>query len=230
MTREEHEQLLELISNPPPGSKIAAAKEFGIDLTLTLRSLTLSPEQRVREMEDALRFAENLRDPGGTHLMTDFERALHALADAGVNFIIVGAYAAYAHGSTRLTRDLDICYERTPENVRRLAAALSPLHPRLRATLEDVPFALDERTLANGMNFTLQTDLGDIDLLGELSGVGQFSELTQDALSIKLHGRLFKVASLDAIIRSKKAAGRPKDLEVLPELEAIRESRLRKKS
>lgn len=93
MTREEHERLYELINNPPPGSKIAAAREFGIDLTLLLRSLTLTPEQRALAMEDALRFAENLRDPKGKHLMTDFERVLRNLVDAGVNFIIVGAYA-----------------------------------------------------------------------------------------------------------------------------------------
>lgn len=225
MTREEHERLYELINNPPPGSKIASAKEFGIDLTLLLRSLTLTPEQRALAMEDALRFAENLRDPEGKHLMTDFERVLRTLADAGVNFIIVGAYAAYAHGASQLTRDLDICYERSPENMKRLAGAISPLHPRLRGTPEGMPFTFDERTLSNGMNFTLQTDLGDVDLFGELAGMGQFSELAQDAVSITLHGRPFKVASLDAIIRSKKAAGRPKDLAALPELEAIRESR-----
>lgn len=113
--------------------------------------------------------------------------------------------------------------------MKRLAGAISPLHPRLRGTPEGMPFTFDERTLANGMNFALQTDLGDIDLVGELSGVGQFRQLAQDAVSINLHNRSLKVASLDAIIRSKKAAGRPKDLAALPELEAIRESRSAKK-
>lgn len=163
-------------------------------------------------------------------MMTNFEAALNALADAGVNFVIVGAYAAYAHGANQLTRDLDICYERTPENIKRLAAALSPLHPRLRGVSENVSFTLDARTLTQRMNFTLQTDLGEIDLLGELSGVGQFPELARDAVSVRLHGGLVRVASLDALIRSKKAAGRPKDLSSLPELEAIRESRIAQKN
>jgi len=61
MTREEHVRLFELISNPPPGSRIAAAKEFGIDLTLNLRRLTLTPAERVEEMEGALAFVEDLR-------------------------------------------------------------------------------------------------------------------------------------------------------------------------
>ena len=76
------------------------------------------------------------------------------------------------------------------------------------------------------MNFTFQTDFGDIDLLGELSGVGQFRELDVDAVSLELYGMQVRVASLDALIRSKQAAGRPKDLLSLPELEAIRELRL----
>ncbi len=202
-----------------------AAKRHGVDLTLTARSLTLTPEERVKEMEDALQFAENLRNPNNTAMMTKFEDALRALADAGVSFIIVGAYAAYAQGANQLTRDLDICYERTPENLRRLALALSPFHPRLRGVPESTPFIFDARTLAQGMNFTLQTHVGDIDLLGELSGIKQFSELATDAVQLELHGRKIRVASLDAIIRSKKAAGRPKDLLALPELEALRESR-----
>src|SRR5436853_4130792 len=101
--------------------------------------------------------------------MTNFEAALKVLAEADVNFIIVGAYAAVAQGSAQVTQDLDICYERTAQNLKRLAAALAPYHPRLRAAPEGLPFLLDHLTLSQGMNFTLQTDLGDIDLLGDLS-------------------------------------------------------------
>jgi predicted nucleotidyltransferase len=229
MTREEHERLFELINNPPPGSKIEAAKRYGVDLTLMARSLTLTAEERAREMEGALQFAENLRNPGNGAMTTKFDAALTALVKAGVSFIIVGAYAAYAQGANQLTRDLDICYERTPENLGRLALALSPFHPRLRGLPESTPFIFDERTLAHGTNFALETDIGDIDLLGELSGIKDFSELARDAIQLELHGCEVRIASLDAIIRSKKAAGRPKDLVALPELEAIRESQMAKK-
>ena len=97
--------------------------------------------------------------------MINFEATLKLLAGAGVNFVVVGGYAATLHGSAYLTRDLDICYERTPENMQRLVSALRPYHPRLRGAPPELPFLFD-KTLANGMNFTLETDLGAVDLLG----------------------------------------------------------------
>jgi hypothetical protein len=123
----------------------------------------------------------------------------------------------------RWTQDIDICYECSPENMKRLAPALAPYHRGLRGAPTGSPFTLDERALAQGMNFTFQTDFGDIDLLGELSGVGQFPELIRDAVLIDLLGMPVRVASLDALIRSKRAAGRTKDLLSLPELEALQE-------
>jgi hypothetical protein len=158
----------------------------------------------------------------------NFEAALKSLTTAQVNFIVVGAYAGVVQGSAQVTRDLDICYERTPENMKRLAAALAPYHPNLRGAPPGLLFTLDARTLAQGMNFTLQTDFGDIDLLGGLSGVGQFPELAKDALLIELFGMQVRVASLDAVIRSKRAAGRRKDLLALPELEALKDCERRR--
>ena len=107
--------------------------------------------------------------------------------------------------------------------MKRLAAALAPYHPRLRGAPQGITFLLDHVTLSNGMNFTLQTDLGDIDLFGDLSGLGQFPEVAQDAVLMPLFGGSYRMASLDAIIRSKRAAGRPKDLNALPELEALKQ-------
>ena len=155
--------------------------------------------------------------------MTNFEAALTALAKANVTFVVVGGYAAMLLGSALVTQDLDICYERTPENMERLVSALRPYHPRLRGAPEGLPFLFDVQTLSNGMNFTLATDLGDIDLLGHLSGLGEFPAVALDAISMPLFGGEYRVASLDSLIRSKRAAGRNKDLNVLPELEALRE-------
>lgn len=155
--------------------------------------------------------------------MTNFEAALRVLTEADVNFVIVGAYAAVAQGSGQVTQDLDICYERTAQNLKRLADALEPYHPGLRGAPEGLPFVLDHLTLSQGMNFTLQTDLGDIDLLGDLSGLGQFPEVARDAVVLPVFGIPCRIASLDAIIRSKRAAGRGKDLNALPELEALKQ-------
>lgn len=161
--------------------------------------------------------------------MINFKAALKALTDAEVNFVIVGAFAAGIHGSVHVTRDLDICYERTPENLKRLVAALISYHPRLRGAPEGIPFIFDERTLAGGMNFTFQTDLGDIDLLGELSGLGSFPEIMRDAVTVQVYDITCRIASLDALIRSKRAAARPKDFNVLPELEALRDMQVEHK-
>lgn len=155
--------------------------------------------------------------------MTRFAAILNVLQDSQVQFVLVGGYAAMLHGSTYLTRDLDICYERTAQNLDRLPTALFPLHPRLRGAPEGVSFVLDSSALAQCMNFTLETDAGDLDLIGELSGVGSYSDLIGNAEKVELNGRVIHVASLDEPIRSKRAAARPKDLSVLPELEALQE-------
>ena len=226
MTMEEQKRLYELVQNPPPRSKIEAAKHYGVDLNLTLRRLAMSPTQRAQAMGSALELAEELQGATATPArMNGLATALKALTDGKVNFIIVGGFAAVAHGWLQITQDLDLCYERSPENLKRLAVTLAPYHPRLPGVPGDVPFLLDERTLLQGMNFTLQTDLGDIDLLGDLSGVGQFPEVARDAVSLSLFGSSCKIASLETVIRSKRAAGRPKDLYSLSELEALKELR-----
>lgn len=155
--------------------------------------------------------------------MNDFGRSLHVLREAGVNFVVVGGVAASAHGSAYLTQDLDICYERSPTNIERLAEALRPLHPRLRGAPAGIPFSLDPPTISRGMNFTLTTDLGELDLWGEVLGIGQYAEVKALSVSLELFGRACHVLSLQGLIRSKRAVGRTKDLLVLPELEALQE-------
>jgi predicted nucleotidyltransferase len=151
----------------------------------------------------------------------DFAAVLRALADAGVRFIIVGGAAATAHGSARLTQDLDVVYRRDAENLRRLAGALAPHEPYLRGVQPGLPFALDEDTLARGLNFTLVSKLGDLDLLGEIVGGGGFDDLIEDSIEIELFGVRCHCLGLRKLIEVKRAAGRPKDLESLAELEEL---------
>ncbi|MEN8184762.1 MAG: nucleotidyltransferase [Myxococcota bacterium] len=157
--------------------------------------------------------------------MIDYPGLLRALGDAGIDFIIVGGAAATAHGAARLTQDLDIVYARDPSNLARLAAALAPHEPYLRGAPADLPFQLDADTLRRGLNFTLTSKLGDIDLLGEIVGGGGYDALVGDAIEIELFGVRCRCLGLDKLIEVKRAAGRPKDLEALAELEAIREER-----
>ena len=157
--------------------------------------------------------------------MTNFAALLTRLADANVEFVVIGGLAVLTHGHVRATLDLDVCYARTPENLDRLVAAISPIHPRLRGAPEGLPFFFDGKTLRNGLNFTLVTDEGELDLLGEVTGIGGYGDMALQAEVISAYDVTFKLISLDDLIRSKAAAGRPKDLLDLEALRALRKSR-----
>lgn len=157
--------------------------------------------------------------------MTDFETLLKVLSEQEVEFILVGGVAATVHGSARLTQDLDVVYRRSPENITRLTAALRDQEPYLRGAPPDLPFDWSVRTLERGLNFTLSTKLGDLDLLGELTGGGSYENLVDDSERIEIFGMECLCLNLDRLIQVKRAAGRPKDLEAIAELEAIREER-----
>ena len=157
--------------------------------------------------------------------MTDFRGLIRTLTDAGVQFIIVGGAAATAHGATRLTQDLDVVYERSAENVGRLVDALDSHAPYLRGAPAGLPFAFDRATVQAGLNFTLTTTLGDLDLLGEITGGGDYGALRAHTVAVELFGAECLCLNLDKLIHVKRAAGRPKDFEALAELIAIREQR-----
>lgn len=159
--------------------------------------------------------------------MIEFRSLLESLNRNEVAFVIVGGIAATLHGSARLTFDLDITYERTPENLKRLVAALAPFAPYPRGAPVGLPFRFDVETLKRGLNFTLTTADGPIDLLGEVSGIGSYTVARQHSDEAHLFGGTYYFLDLDALIISKKAAGRPKDFEAIAELEAIREERER---
>jgi len=96
-------------------------------------------------------------------------KVLPILNEGEVEYVVVGGVALVAHGSARATFDIDLCYKRSKANIEKLCRALQPFHPRLRGAPKDLPFRLDAKTIAAGLNFTLVTDLGDIDLLGEVA-------------------------------------------------------------
>jgi hypothetical protein len=159
--------------------------------------------------------------------VTRFGELLRVLGVGGARFVLVGGVAATAHGSPRSTQDLDVVYRRDDENLRRIAASLCPHHPYMRGAPPGLPFRLDFETLRSGLNFTLTTDLGWIDLLGEIAGVGGYENLAPQSITVEVFGISCKLIGLDALILAKRAAGRPKDLEDLAELEMLRERRKR---
>lgn len=157
--------------------------------------------------------------------MTDFPRLLAALHDAGARFIVVDGAAATAHGSARLTLDLDVVYDRSAANIERVVSGLVPLQPYLRGAPPGLPFVFDNATIRRGLNFTLMTDAGPVDLLGEISGGGTYEQLIPHTIEMQLFGRATRVLDLEHLIYLKRAAGRPKDLEAIAELQALAEER-----
>jgi hypothetical protein len=159
--------------------------------------------------------------------VTDFAALITRLCEADVRFVLVGGFAGTLLGSPRITIDVDIVYARDIENLTRLAEALAPLSPYLRGAPRGLPFRLDVDTLERGLNFTLTTSLGDLDLLGEIAGGGTYPQLIAGARPIRVFGTDVQVVTLEQLIHLKRAAGRPKDLEAIAELEAILEERQR---
>jgi predicted nucleotidyltransferase len=139
---------------------------------------------------------------------------LPLLTRAGVQFIVVGGGAAVAHGSARLTSDVDVVYARDPENIRRLVAALKSHQPYMRGAPPGLPFRWEERTIQAGLNFTLTTTLGDLDVLGEIAGGGTYEQLLPASIEMDVFGTRCRFVTLERLIQLKRAAGRPKDLEV----------------
>ncbi len=148
------------------------------------------------------------------------------LSQAGVKFVIVGGIAIRSHGGNYITEDLDICYDRTRDNLQKLADTLAPLNPRPRGFDEQLPFIFDWSTLQHGTNFTFKTSMGDVDLLGEVKGIGAYDDLVKDSIRVDLDGFATQILSIGGLIKAKEASGRPKDEPGLKVLYALLDSEL----
>jgi predicted nucleotidyltransferase len=158
----------------------------------------------------------------------NFAELLPILDRAGVQFIVIGGGAGIAHGLARLTYDVDVVYSRSPANLQRIIEALRDYQPYPRGAPAGLPFLWDAQMLNAGMNFTLNTTLGAIDLLGEVTGGGSYEKLLPDTVLGVLYGMQVRIVTLEKLIELKRAAGRPKDYEVLSQLQVLlKERRLR---
>ena len=156
---------------------------------------------------------------------TDYGAIIRLLANGEIDFILIGGLAAIAHGLALHTLDVDVVYSRKKENIQRLVAALAPTQPYLRGAPPGLPFRFDEKTVDMGLNFTLRTAIGDVDLLGEVAGGGTYEQLLPFANEATGYGVRIKIVQLDKLIALKRAAGRTKDNEVIAQLEALRQEK-----
>jgi hypothetical protein len=144
---------------------------------------------------------------------------LEAFEAEGIRYVVVGGVAAIAHGASRRTGDLDVCYETSEANVELLAVTVNRWNPHLRVSGDErLPFPLDRRSLAELQTLTLDTDQGALDLLQTVLGIGSYEDCVGESVSVPVGDISVRMLGLEALIRAKEATARGKDLKALPEL------------
>ncbi|HUG98583.1 MAG TPA: hypothetical protein VMQ83_05375 [Gammaproteobacteria bacterium] len=151
------------------------------------------------------------------------ESVIRLLGRHGVRYVLIGGLAAVTHGAPLVTQDIDLCYARDDDNLTRLADALREASAQLRGADPGLPFRLDATTIVKGDSFTFATDIGWIDIIATPAGTSGYDDLARTAATYALFGYRVLVASIDDLIRMKRAAGRPKDLLAVEELGALRD-------
>jgi len=160
--------------------------------------------------------------------MQSLKELLLRLNKQGCRFVVVGGFGALSHGSSLVTRDVDVACDLSPENLLKVWQALEGLAPIHRMTPGRLPFTRDQTERRDWKNLYLATDLGQLDLLGEVKGIGGFEQCLAHSEPVPISGIEIRVLTLDAMITSKRAMGRPRDLHAALELEVIRERRRQK--
>jgi predicted nucleotidyltransferase len=162
---------------------------------------------------------ETPEEPG--ERLAAFRELLKRLKDHDVEFIVIGGLAAILQGAPVATYDVDVCAPMSDDNVAKIHAALREIKPRFRFRPDNLPVPDDPARLRGIRNMNLVTDVGVIDLLGDLPGVGTFEEVRDRTIEINMGGFVCRVLNLETLILSKKTAGRDKDLISVRHLEAI---------
>lgn len=150
---------------------------------------------------------------------------LKFLIESPIDFVIVGGFAAVLHGCNQTTRDLDICLLLSPDQIPHLRDALMAIHPKHRKMPEKLSFFDHPKDLTNIKSLHLETDLGILDIISTVPGVGEYYDVLKNSDEIELYGKNCFLMSIDDLIKSKKTLGRHRDLIVVDELEAIKQEK-----
>lgn len=151
----------------------------------------------------------------------DFRAILQRLNEAEIRYVVIGGVAMHLHGADNLTLDIDISFARDRTNTDALAKILRAERARMRGFPADLPFVIDGPTIRNATTLTLETNLGDFDLLAEPEGIDTFEGLWERAEVLEIDGQSVRIASIPDLIAMKQAADRPKDREHIMQLEAV---------
>jgi len=152
----------------------------------------------------------------------DDKSLLLRLARQNVQFVIIGGVCGVLHGAALVTFDLDICCEFSLENLQRIEVALKDLHPYHRLVAQKLPLELNQELASRLKNLYLQTDLGILDCLSEVSGVGNYQDVLKRSVPHKLADGEVRILDIDALIAAKEAMGRERDLATVKLLRAIK--------
>ncbi|MBU0505608.1 MAG: nucleotidyltransferase [bacterium] len=154
--------------------------------------------------------------------MQDLQDLLKFLIHSPIDFVIVGGFAAVIHGCNQTTRDIDICLTLSNEQIILLQKTLEPINPRHRKQKEKPQFQRDNQNVEKFNNLHLETDLGVLDIITQVEGVGDYYDILKNSQEIELFGGRCFVISLEDLIKAKKTLGRHRDLVIVEELEAIK--------
>lgn len=155
--------------------------------------------------------------------MSNLEDILERLIRSHVEFVIIGGFAVLAHGASLMTEDVDICCPFSEENLRAIEGAVRDLHPVHRMTPQHLPFELTPSLVGDLKNLYLATDLGKLDCLSEVLGIGGYDEVERRSVEIKFESGPCRVLEIDALIEAKSATNRTRDRMAILQLKAIKE-------
>lgn len=155
-------------------------------------------------------------------MSSDFINLLERLVNTGVDFVVVGGFAGIAHGCTFVTQDIDICCDFSFDNLLRLQKALSDLNPVHRMTPKRKKFELTEKNKGQFKNLYLDTDIGQLDCVGLVEGIGDYSQVKRASVPVKVQNTQMRILGIDALIKAKQAMNRPRDRQAVLQLEAIK--------
>jgi len=155
--------------------------------------------------------------------MSQLNKLVERLIASRVEFVLVGGFAAVAHGVSLMTQDVDVCCAFTAQNLRAIEAAIADLHPVHRMTPQKLPFALTDEVCASLKNLYLDTDLGQLDCLSEVLGIGDFAAVKERSIDLTLPIGICPVLDIDALIAAKAATNRTRDRMTISQLKAIKE-------